>query len=146
MANTDLFHMGTRTSSSNAYHYRELTPPSGKHQQITPALPEAEIVDHMLLQEQTSTNRVSETANKVISAAWAPQTKRKYKSKFKKWEEFGDERSPSTMKKDEINVIQILTGEYERGLSFNYLCEFISALKNHLPSHILNADIAKKIK
>ena len=99
---------------------------------------------HMLLQEQTSTNRVSETAHKIISAAWTPRTKCKYKSIFKKWEEFCGKRGISTIKTDEINVIQFLTEEYERGLSFNYLCGYISALKNYLPSHILDASVVKK--
>ena len=98
----------------------------------------------MLLQEQTSTNRVSETAHKIISAAWTPRTKCKYKSIFKKWEEFCGKRGISTIKTDEINVIQFLTEEYERGLSFNYLSGYISALKNYLPSHILDASIVKK--
>ena len=100
----------------------------------------------MLLQEQTSTNRVSETAHKMISAAWAPQTKRKCKSIFKKWEEFCGERSISTMQTDEINFMQFLTEEYERDLSFNYLCGYISALKNYLPSHILDTHVVKKFK
>ena len=105
---------------------------------------EAEIDDHMLLQEQTSTNQVLETAHKIISAAWAPQTKRKYKSILKKWEEFCGEGSISTMQTDEINVIVILAEYCERSLSFNYLCGYISAPKNYLPSHMLDANIVKK--
>ena len=69
VANRDLVHMGTRASNSNTYPYRELTPPSTRHQQTTPAFPEAEIDDHMLLREQTLTNRISETAHKIVSAA-----------------------------------------------------------------------------
>ena len=97
MANTDLVHTGTRISNSSTYHYRESTPPSARYQQTTPDLPEAEADDHVLLQEQTSTNRILETPHKIISAAWAPQTKHKYKSIFKKLEEFCGERSISTM-------------------------------------------------
>ena len=63
----------------------------------------------------------------------------------KKWEEFCGERSISTMETDEINVIQFLT-EYERGLSFNYLRVYISALKNYLPSQILDGNVVKKFK
>ena len=88
VANTDLVHTSTRISSSNTYNYRESTPPSARYQQTTPALPEAEADGHMLLQEQTSTNQILEKAHKIISAAWAPQTKCKYKSILKKWEEF----------------------------------------------------------
>ena len=69
---TDLVHTGTRTSNSNTCHYRESTPLSARYQQTTPTLPEAEIDGHTLLQEQSSTNWVSETALKIISAAWAP--------------------------------------------------------------------------
>ena len=108
MANTDLVHTSTRISNSNTYRYRKSRPLSARHQQTKPALAEAEIDDHMLLQEQTSTNQVLETAHKIISAAWAPQTKRKYKSILKKWEEFCGEGSISTMQTDEINVIVIL--------------------------------------
>ena len=50
------------------------------------------------------------------------------------------------MQTDEINVIQFLTEEYERCLSFNYLCGYIFALKNHLPSHILDANVVNKFK
>ena len=76
----DLVHSGTRISISKTYHFKELTSPSARHQQTTHALPaEAEVDGHMLLQKQKSTNRISETAHKIISAAWAPQTKRKYK-------------------------------------------------------------------
>ena len=146
VANTDLVHKGTRISNSNTYHYRESTPPSARHQQTTPALPETEADGHMLLQEQTSTNWILETAHKIVSAAWVPQTKRKYKSTFKKWEEFCGERSISTMQTDEINVIQFLTEEYEWGLSFNYLSGYISALKNYLPNHVLDANVIKKFK
>ena len=48
------------------------------------------------------------------------------------------------MQTDEINVIQFLAEEYERGLSFNHLCGYISALKNYLPMHIRDANIVKK--
>ena len=75
--NTDLVHMSTIISNSKTYHYRESTPPYARHQQTTPVLPEARIDGYMLLQEQTSTNRVLETAHKIISTVWAPQTKRK---------------------------------------------------------------------
>ena len=88
VANTDLVQSGTRISNSNTYQYRESTPPSARHQQTTPALPEAKFDGHMLFQEQTSTNHVSETAHKIISAAWTPQTKHKYKSIFRKREKF----------------------------------------------------------
>ena len=44
----------------------------------------------------------------------------------------------------DINVIQDLTERYERGLSFKYLCGYISALKNYLPSHIQDANVVKK--
>ena len=37
--NTELIHTGTRISQNNTYYYRELTPPSARHQQRTPALP-----------------------------------------------------------------------------------------------------------
>ena len=40
------------------------------------------------------------------------------------------------MQTDGINVIQFLTEEYERSLFFNYLCGYISALKNYLAIHI----------
>ena len=43
VANTDLAHTGTRTSNSNTYHYKELRPPSARHQPTTLALPEAAI-------------------------------------------------------------------------------------------------------
>ena len=49
-------------------------------------------------------------------------------------------------RRHEINVNQLLTENYERGLSFNYLCGHISALKNYLPSHILDANVVKKFK
>ena len=84
VANTDLVHTGTRISNSNTYHYRKLTLPSVRHQQTTPALPKTEADGHLLLQE-TSTNQILETAHKTISAAWAPETKCKYKSIFKQW-------------------------------------------------------------
>ena len=79
VANTDLLHTGTRISNSNTYHYRESISPSVRYQQTTPTLPEAKADGHMLLQEQKSTNRISETAHKIISAASARQIKRKYK-------------------------------------------------------------------
>ena len=44
------------------------------------------------------------------------------------------------MQTDEINAKQFLTEEYEQGLPFSYLCGYISALKNYLPSHILDAN------
>ena len=50
------------------------------------------------------------------------------------------------MQADEINMIQFLTEEYELGLSFNYLCRYISSLKNYLPIHILDANVVKKNK
>ena len=95
----------------------------------------------MLLQQQTFTNQVSETAQKIISRAWEPQTKRKYKSILKNWAEICGEKSISTMQTDEINIIQFLTEEYDRDLS---LCRYISALKNNLTSHILDANVVKK--
>ena len=49
------------------------------------------------------------------------------------------------MQTDEINVIQFLTEEYERGLPFNYLSGYISALKNYLPNHMLNANVVKNL-
>ena len=49
------------------------------------------------------------------------------------------------MQTDEINVIRVLTEEYERSLSFNYLCGYISAVKNYLPSHILDVNIVKNV-
>ena len=51
VAKTNLVHTSTRISNSNAYHYRESTPPSPKHQQTTPALSEPEADGHILLQE-----------------------------------------------------------------------------------------------
>ena len=59
-------------------------------------------------------------------------------------DKFCDERSISTMQADEINMIQFLTEEYELGLSFNYLCRYISSLMNFLPSHMLDANVVKK--
>ena len=50
------------------------------------------------------------------------------------------------MQTDEINVIRVLTEEYERSLSFNYLCGYISAVKNYLPSHILMLILRKFFK
>ena len=54
--------------------------------------------------------------------------------------------SISTMQTDKINVIQFLTEEYERRLSFNYLSGYISALKIYLPNHVLDAKVIKKFK
>ena len=54
------------------------------------------------------------------------------------------ERSISAMQADEINVIQFLTEEYEQSLSVNYMCGYIFALKNYLPSHIRDAKVVKK--
>ena len=50
------------------------------------------------------------------------------------------------MQTDEINVIQFLTEEYERVLSFKYLSGYISALKNYLPNCILDDNVIKKFK
>ena len=66
----------------------------------------------MLIQKQTLAHQVSETVHKIISAAWVPQNKPKYKSILKNWEEFCDERSISTMQTDEVNFLQFLTEEY----------------------------------
>ena len=131
VANTDLVHTGTRISNSNIHHYRESTPPSARHQQTTHALSKTEADGYMLL--QASTNLISEIAHKIISAAWTPQTKRKYKSIFKKWEELCAEQSISTMRTDEINVIKFLTEEYERGLPFGriYICTEELPTKSH---------------
>ena len=46
----------TRALELVTCHYRESTPLSARYQQTTPALPEAEIDGHTLLQEQSSTN------------------------------------------------------------------------------------------
>ena len=50
------------------------------------------------------------------------------------------------MQTDEINVIQFLTEEYERGLSFNYLSGYISTLKNYLPNQKLDPNVVKKLR
>ena len=49
------------------------------------------------------------------------------------------------MQTDEVNFLQFLTEEYQRGLSFSYLCGYISTVNSSLPSHILDANIVKKI-
>ena len=70
VANTDLVHhTGTRISNSNAYNYRESTPPSARYQQTTPTLPEAEAEwPYAAPGTNMSTNRISEQAHKIISA------------------------------------------------------------------------------
>ena len=55
------------------------------------------------------------------------------------------ERSISAMQADEINVIQFLTEQVERILSFTDMCGYTFALKNYLTSHIRDAKVVKKI-
>ena len=75
-------------------------------------MPEAEINDHMLLQEQTSTDQGLETAHK---SSLQPgqhrlnqyQYSENVQINIQKMGEFCGERGTSTMHTDEINVIQV---------------------------------------
>ena len=53
--------------------------------------------------------------------------------------------SANTLQAGEMLVLQFLTAEYQRGLSFNYLSSYISALRNYLPNTVLNADVIQKL-
>ena len=48
------------------------------------------------------------------------------------------------MQADEIIVLQFLTEDYQRGLSFNYLSSYISALRNYLLDTVLNPYVTQK--
>lgn len=41
-------------------------------------------------------------------------------------------------------VLQFLTDKYQRGLPFNYLCTYISTLRNYMYDTFLNAHVIKK--
>lgn len=48
------------------------------------------------------------------------------------------------MQVDEVIVLQFLTKEFLRVLSFNYLSIYTSALRNYLPDTVLNAHVIQK--
>ena len=49
------------------------------------------------------------------------------------------------MQVDEVIVLQFLTKEFLRVLSFNYLSIYTSALRNYLPDTVLNSHGNQKI-
>ena len=91
---------------------------------------------------QTSTIQ-KETIN-VLNAAWRDGTKNKYKYIFRRWVKFYSERNYNTMQFNTDIVLEFLTLEYNRCLSYNAIRNVLSAISGYLPHEVRHHNIIKK--
>ena len=84
-----------------------------------------------------------ETIN-VLNAAWRDGTKNKYKYIFRRWEKFCSERNYNTMQINTHIVLEFLTLEYNKGLSYNAIRNVLSAISSYLPHEVRQHIIIKK--
>ena len=86
----------------------------------------------------SSATSMSSDAQAIISAPWRNTTKTKHNNTFKRWTNFCSKRSINSLQPNTVNIIEFLTGEFKRGLSYNSIVSARSALGPCLPCDIIN--------
>ena len=72
------------------------------------------------------------------------QNENKYKYIFRRQEKFCSERNYNTMQINTDIVLEFLTLEYNRGLSYNAIKNVLSAISSYLPHEVRHHNIIKK--
>ena len=82
-----------------------------------------------MLQQHQRVKEFSEQANNILSPAWRKNTKSKYEGAIKRYISFYQKRETDPCNSDDTIVIEILTQEFERGMSSSALNGMIPEIK-----------------
>ena len=86
----------------------------------------------------SSTTSISSDTQAIISAAWRNTTKTKYNSIFKRWTKLCSKRNINSLQPNTVNIIEFLTEEFKRVLSYNSLVSARYALGRCLLCDIIH--------
>ena len=89
-----------------------------------PPQPQVKASSGSMLQRHHRAREFSEQATNILSAAWRKNTKSKHEGAIKRY----DREADSYHSNDTI-VIEFLTGEFARGMSFSAINDMIPAIK-----------------
>ena len=134
--NTSVVYKDYGACSLTTYNHSQSIPQTSWNQSETSTLFETSDVGLINLEPVSSTTQISSDAQAIISAAWRNTTKTKYNSTFKRWTNFCSKRNINSLQPNTVNIIEFLTEEFKRGLSYNSLVSARSAL-----GHCLSCDI-----
>ena len=134
--NTIVVYKDHGTCNLTTYSHSQSIPQTSWNQCETYTLSETSDVGVINLDSVSPTTSISSDAQAIISAAWRNTTKTKYNSTFKRWTNFCSKRNINSLQPNTVNIIEFLTKEFKRGLSYNSLVSGRSAL-----GHCLSCDI-----
>ena len=116
-------------------HFQSITQTSWK-QSETSTLSETSDAGLINYETVSSTTSISSDTQAIMSVAWRNTTKTKYNSIFKRLTKLCSKRNINSLQPNTVNIIEFLTEEFKRGLSYNSLVSARSAL-----GHCLSCDI-----
>ena len=134
--NTIVVYKDHGTCNLTTYNHSQSIPQTSWNQCETYTLSETSDVGVINLDSVSPTTSISSDAQAIISAAWRNTTKRKCSSTFKIWTNVCGKRNINSLQPNTVNIIEFLTEEFKRDLSFNSLVSAKSAL-----GHCLSCDI-----
>ena len=144
VANTIMVQQIVRTSSGAANDYRKQTSATPRYKPKTSSLSQTETACSGVHSRSTKTSAIPKKTINVLNATWRDGTKNKYKYIFKRWEKFCSERNYNTLQINTDIVLEFLTLEYNRGLSYNAIRNVLSAISSYLPHDVSHHNIIKK--
>ena len=119
VANTIMVQQFVRTSSEAANDYRKQISPTPRYKSKTSSLSQTETACSDVHSRSAQTSATQKETINVLNSAWRDGTRNKYKYIFRRWETFCSERNYNTMQINIDIVLEFLTLEYNRGLSYN---------------------------
>ena len=131
-----MFYKDHGTRNLTTYNHSQSISQTFWNQSETFTLSKTSDVGLINLEPVSSTTSISSDAQAILSAAWRNTTKTKSNSAFKRWTNFCSKRNINSLQPNTVNIIEFLTEEFKRGLSYNSLFSARSAL-----GHCLSCDI-----
>ena len=144
--NTIMVYKDHGTRNVTTYNHSQSIPQTSWNQSKTSTLSETSDVGLINLEPVSSTASISSDAQAIISAAWKNTTKTKYNSTFKRWINCCSKRNINSLQPNAVNIIEFLTEEFKRVLSYNSLVSARSALGQCLSCDIIHHSTVCKHK
>ena len=144
VANTIMVQQIVRTSSEAANDYQKQISATPRYKSKISSLSQTETGCSDVHSKSAQTSTIQQETINVLNTAWRDGTKNKYKYIFKRGEKFYCERNYNTMQINADIVLEFLTIEYNRGLSYIAIRNVLSAISNYLPHEVRHHNIIKK--
>ena len=119
------------TCNLTTYNHSQSISQTSWNQRVTSALSETSNVGPINLEPVSFPTSISSDVQAIISTAWRDTAKTKYNSTFKRWTNFCSKGTINSLQLNTVNIMEILTKEFKRGLSYSSLVVYKLGVLGH---------------